>query len=455
MLKKIPVQILIFSVFLILAGGLSTAQQRFPKPEFETGYVQPSPTTPEPRAAGLEYFDVAVLLVVLVLATWLALRKRSRRGILWLSIFTLVYFGFIRAGCICAIGAIQNVALSIFDPAYAISLTALLFFVLPLLFALFFGRVFCAGACPLGAIQDLLVIKPVSVPSWIRKTLGFIPVIYLGLAVLFAATGSDFIICRYDPFIGIFRMDGTFLMIFLGVSFLLLGMFFARPYCRVFCPLGVMLGWFSRFSWRHVTITPSECIQCRLCEDSCPFDAIDIPVEKEYRTPEVSRKNLKRFILYIALIPLLTLVGGWIGARSHVFLSRVHPDVYLAELMITNPELKEDVDNIDIQEFLKSGQSFDQLVTGASVIRSRFRTGGWILGGFIGLALGITLMNQVVFRRREIFEPNRTDCFSCGRCMDYCPVDKTSVNSMKSFKFWKDKETEKTLETEKVTHGSA
>ncbi len=407
-----------------MVGNFMQAQQRFPKPEFETGYVQPSPTTPEPRSIALEYFDVAVLLAVLSLASWLAIRKRSRRGLLWISIFSLVYFGFYRDGCICSIGAIQNVALSIFDPTYAISITALLFFLLPLLFALFFGRTFCAAACPLGAIQDLLVIHPISLPSWIRKTLGFIPVIYLGLAVLLAATGSDFIICRYDPFVGIFRMDGPFLMIFLGITFLLLGMFYARPYCRVFCPYGVLLSWMSKFSKWHMTITPSACIKCKLCKDSCPFDTIEKPVEQEYRIPEVSRKNLRRFILYIGLIPLLTLLGGWIGSRSHIYLSRVHPDVYLAELIITNPELKEDEANLDIQAFLEAGKSFEQLVEEAVVIRSKFKKGGWALGGFIGLVLGITLMNQVVFRRREDYEPHKGDCFSCGRCMDYCPVER-------------------------------
>jgi ferredoxin len=319
------------------------------------------------------------------------------------------------------------VALSIVDPAYAISLAALLFFLLPLIFALFFGRTFCAAACPLGAIQDLLVIHPVSIPSWIRKTLGFIPVIYLGLAVLLAATGSDFIICRYDPFVGIFRMDGPFLMIFLGITFLLLGMFFARPYCRVFCPYGVLLGWFSKFSRWHLSITPAECIKCKLCRDSCPFDAIDVPTDEAYRSPAASRKNLRRFILYIALIPLLTLAGSWVGYKSHIYLSRVHPDVYLAELMISHPELKEDQENLDIQAFLESGETFEQLVDQASLIRRKFRTGGWMLGGFLGLVLGITLMNQVVFRRREDYEPHRENCFSCGRCMDYCPVDRKPV----------------------------
>jgi ferredoxin len=416
MRKQIPSIIWLLLTLILLSGNMLHAQQqRFPKPEFDTGYVQPSPTTPEPRTIELEYFDVLILLAALSLASWLAIKKRSRRGLLWLGIFSLIYFGFYRDGCICSIGAIQNVALSLFDPGYAISLTALLFFVLPLLFALLFGRVFCASVCPLGAIQDLLVVMPVSIPSWIRKTLGFIPIIYLALAVLFAATGSDFIICRYDPFIGIFRMDGPFLMIFLGITFLFLGMFYSRPYCRIFCPYGVLLSWMSRFSRRHLSITPAECIKCKLCEDSCPFDAIDIPVDQSYRTPEVSRKNLRKFILYIALIPLLTLAGGWIGARSHIYLSRVHNDVYLAELMINRPELREDEENLDIQAFLKSGETFDELVEKAAVIREKYRVGAMLMGGFIGLALGITLMNQVVFRRREDYEPHRGDCFYCGR----------------------------------------
>ena len=433
--------LLLFMGLLLSASYAEAQQQRFPKPEFESGYVQPSPTTPEPRAVAMEFIDVVVLLAVLILVTWLVIRKRSRRGILWVSIFSLIYFGFYRDGCICSIGAIQNVALSIFDPGYAISITALLFFLLPLLFALFFGRVFCGGACPLGAIQDLLVIKPISVPSWIRKTLGFIPVLYLGLAVLFAATGSDFIICRYDPFVGIFRMDGPFLMIFLGIMFLLLGMFFSRPYCRVFCPYGVLLSWMSWFSKWHLTITPSECIKCKLCKDSCPFDAIEVPVDKKYRTPEVSRTNLRKFMVYVALIPLLAFAGGWIGSRSHVYLSRVHSDVYLAELMISHPELREDEENLDIQAFLESGETFDELVQRASLIREKYKTGGWVLGAFLGLVLGVMLMNQVVFRKKESYEPHRGNCLSCGRCMDYCPVESHAVKKFEiaSLKLKKEK----------------
>ena len=131
------------------------AQDRFPRPEFETDYVYPEQQLPTQRAPGWQYFDLTVLIGALIVTTWLALKKRSRQGLLWMSVFSLAYFGFYREGCICSVGSIQNVSLALFNQAYTIPLTALLFFIIPLLFALFYGRVFCAGVCPLGAIQEL------------------------------------------------------------------------------------------------------------------------------------------------------------------------------------------------------------------------------------------------------------------------------------------------------------
>jgi len=412
----------LFVLFLLLVYIPAQAQeQRFPKPEFETGYEQPDPETPEPRALAVDYLDVLVLLSVLSLATWLALKRRSRRGLFWLSVFSLVYFGFYKEGCICSVGSIQNVALTLADPAYAISITALAFFLLPLIFTLLFGRTFCASACPLGVIQDLVILKPISISYRTRRILGLIPYLYLSLAVLYAVTGTDFIICRFDPFVGIFRMDAKFSMIVLGISFLLMGMFVGRPYCRFFCPYGVLLSWMSRFSWKHLTITPSNCIQCRLCTNSCPFDAIEHPTTDN--PPGDPAKNRIRFLVYALVIPLWIFIGGYAASKAHVYLSRVHSDVALAELLIAHPELKDDPDNIDIQTFLASGKSFETLAEEASIIQNKFRIGGWFAGGFFGLALGLTLLSQVIFRKTKDFEPHKGDCFSCGRCMDYCPVE--------------------------------
>jgi ferredoxin len=153
--------------------------------------------------------DVAVLAACLALSGWLAIRARSREGIFLLSVFSIAYFGFFRKGCICPIGAIQNIALALADPSYAVPRFAVAFFVLPLVTALATGRTFCAAVCPFGALQDALIVRPLRLPRWLAVPLGFLPVVYLGLAVLFAATGAEFIVCRFDPFVNFFRVGGS------------------------------------------------------------------------------------------------------------------------------------------------------------------------------------------------------------------------------------------------------
>ncbi|MCO6479746.1 MAG: 4Fe-4S binding protein [Phaeodactylibacter sp.] len=410
------------ALLLSFTGGAGYAQQRFPHPEFESGYVQPEPELPDPRAAPLEYLDVLVLILVLLLASWFIYRKRSRKGILWLGVFSLAYFGFYRLGCICAIGAIQNVSLALFNPGYAIPFTALAFFLIPLVFTLFHGRTFCAAACPLGVVQDLLVARPVSLSPGVSKALGLIPYLYLGLAVLYAATGTEFIICRYDPYVGLFRLDASFLMIVLGVGFLLLGLFVARPYCRFLCPYGVLLGWMSGFSKRHLSITPAECIDCKLCAGSCPFDVIEKPTNGQ--AAEEKESNVRRFLVYALLLPVFLIGGGFLGGKAHLLLSGAHPDVRLAEVLASRPEVKNDPDNIDVQTFLASGETMEALAGKAREARQKFYYGSIALGAFLGLAVGLMLLRQVIFRERTDYEPNKSRCFSCGRCMDYCPVGK-------------------------------
>src|SRR5512133_1529583 len=90
---------------LVMLHGISGAVDRFPRPEFQNGYMLPQTTVPAGRAEILYYVDVAVLFVALCLAAFLALKKRSRAGLLFLTIGSLLYFGFYRKGCICAIGS--------------------------------------------------------------------------------------------------------------------------------------------------------------------------------------------------------------------------------------------------------------------------------------------------------------------------------------------------------------
>jgi ferredoxin len=176
----------------------------------------------------------------------------------------------------------------------------------------------------------------------------------------------------------------------------------------------------SSSSWKHLSITPAECIDCKLCEKSCPVDAINKPVPE----PVSSRKDIRLFIISIILIPLWVLIGGYIGSRAHVYLSRANRDVQLAELLVTNPEVRNDPDNLDVQAFLTSGKTLETLISEAEKIRQKFYTGGWWVGGFFGLAFGLVFTGKTIFRGRKDYTPDKGNCVSCGRCMSYCPVGK-------------------------------
>jgi hypothetical protein len=242
------------------------------------GYVTPDVQRPRPRAYWLELLDVVLLAVAMGLAVWFVVRRRSRPAALALSVGSLAYFGFYREGCICPIGSIQNVAVALTDPGYSIPIVVTAAFFLPLVVAVFFGRAFCGGPCPLGAIQELVVLKPIQVPRRLDSALGLLKYAYLGLAILIAiqpAISRDFLICRFDPFVGFFRREGFAHMMAIGAGFLVLGMFVGRPYCRYLCPYGGLLAWCSRLATRGVTVTPNRELDCGLCANACPYGAIE------------------------------------------------------------------------------------------------------------------------------------------------------------------------------------
>ncbi len=417
MKKALPYLILIL---LLCWQTLLYSQARFPRPEFESGYVYQTNQFPTQRAPGWEYLDVAVLVAALSLTSWLALKKRSRQGLIWMSVFSLAYFGFYRQGCICAVGSVQNVALSLFNTGYTIPVTALLFFIIPLLFALAYGRVFCAGVCPLGAIQELTGFKPLKLNKTIEIILASVPFIYLALAILFASTNSQFLICRYDPFVGIFRLDAPFTMIVFGVLLLLAGIFVNRPYCRFLCPYGVLLNIFSRFAGKHLTITPAECINCRLCENVCPYNAI-IPSDIDQKGEE-PEKPRKQFITYFILIPLFAITGAVVLYNASPALAGINSNVRLAKEI--RQEQKTGIESVakDVIAFKESGKTETDLFKQEEAIIKQFQKAAPWAGVFLGLSLGFGMVSLTVRRKRTEYKPDQGKCYSCGACFKYCPV---------------------------------
>jgi ferredoxin len=369
-----------------------------------------------PLGAGIHILDFAILILALSAASYFALKLRSRSGIIVTLIFSLLYFGFYRGGCVCVVGSIQNVSLALFSNSYQVSWVVFAFFATPIVFTLFFGRAFCGAVCPLGAIQDIFILKPLKIPRWLEDVLGMIPYLYLGIVVLFAATGTGFIICRMDFFVAFFRFSGPLHKMILGAAILALGIFVARPYCRFLCPYGVLLRWASLVSWKHLKISPDDCVKCSLCVDACPFAAIDEPAPAKFAEPR--SKGVRRLAILILIIPLAIGAGAFAGRLAGPMLAIVNPVVRLA-MQQTSDERDNRVPAYD-----------SLMIKRAAVIKDNIVFGSILLGIFIGLVVALKLISLSIRRSNDCYVPEQAKCLECARCLPACPVQPPEHNSI-------------------------
>ena len=402
-------------LLLILCSSVSLAfEDRFPRPEFQTTYQLPKHIEAEPSIFREPIFGLTLLLLTMVAGTVALYRSRQRNMVRAVSIFTLVFLGFLKAGCVCPIGSIQNIAAAIFNSAVPLSVILVIVFFLPLLGALYFGRVFCGSACPLGALQDLFVLYPKKVPSYADRSLRILPYIYFAFAILFAVNGLGFIICRYDPFIAVFRLSGDWLQWILAFVFLVIGLFVARPYCRYLCPYSVLLRWFSRFSQRKVQIPEDHCVNCHLCHEACPFGAIAPPRPKKYT--EDKETGLWRLRWLVALLPGIVALGIVVGTLLTEPLASLNREVKVTKLLARGENQQDEV-----SAFLINDGDVKALHNRVSTFRRRLKFSCGLVGGFIALTLLFAAIDVSRRRQNETYEVLEEFCLACGRCYEFCP----------------------------------
>jgi len=354
----------------------------------------------------------------MALAALFSLKYRWRAGIIILGLLSLSYFGFVRKGCICPIGATQNVALALLEPGVVISVTAVLFFVLPLLAALLFGRVYCGGVCPHGAIQDILLLKALRLPLWLDRVLQLGAFAWLGLALVTVAAGQGFLICRHDPFISFFRLAGSLDMLDLGLFFLLLSTIVGRPYCRFLCPYGVLLRLASWSALFKVKICEGKCNDCGNCLKVCPFGAVRDVAPQPLSLPS----GRTRLAIVAGVVAAASVAAGLLADR-HLAGTQT---AFLEAAWVPEPQRVRDVRDPFVLQTVEARRTPQRLVESPQSSHSRpspFAGGGLAFGLWMAVVLSWRVLTWKRKPPSGIWDADASLCFSCGRCLRSCPPE--------------------------------
>ena len=76
---------------------------------------------------------------------------------------------------------------------------------------------------------------------------------------------------------------------------------------------------------------------------------------------------------------------------------------------------------LDSRAFRENTATSKELYKEAAIVQKQFKVGTWLAGLFIGLVLSLKIIGVMLKRIRTDYEPDKIECVSCGRCLEYCP----------------------------------
>ena len=183
-----------------------------------------------------------------------------------------------------------------------------------LILTLVFGRIYCSIICPMGVFQDVIarLHRKKNKYSY-SKAIHWLRYVMLGIFVIALILGLPAIFGLISPYSAYGRMAQT---LFQPIYLLINNVFAAiaenadsyafysrevwlrstptfavalvtfivifvlawrngRTYCNTICPVGTVLGFFSRFSLFKIRFDADKCRNCSLCSKNCKSSCID------------------------------------------------------------------------------------------------------------------------------------------------------------------------------------
>lgn len=190
-------------------------------------------------------------------------------------------------------------------------------FVFILILTLLFGRVYCSSVCPLGIMQDISNYLSQRIKKHkfhYQKPYTKTRYSFLIIAIIFLLSGFVFALNILDPYSNFGRIFSNIFqpllvaannviaftlenlnlfwiypvefrgihLFSLAFSIGVLGLVgwmsykYGRLYCNTVCPVGTLLGFFSKFSLFKIAINEPNCKGCGVCEKVCKANCIEI-----------------------------------------------------------------------------------------------------------------------------------------------------------------------------------
>jgi len=189
------------------------------------------------------------------------------------------------------------------------------------LLTILFGRIYCSVICPLGILQDIIAWftqrgkKKNRKRRWYHyaKPQTILRYSLLGICVVFLIFGITTPVLLLDPYsnfgriaVNLFRpvvMEGNNLLNWIVLKFHIYHLYYVtiytvtawslafaavvllivgimallrgRLFCNTICPVGTLLGLFSRFSLFRIELDDSKCNRCGLCAYACKSQCIN------------------------------------------------------------------------------------------------------------------------------------------------------------------------------------